>query len=76
MCFRMRDAYRVSYAHATTCPAITRADKFFHIAAKPLAGVLFNQLRAPLLSNMAVWDGAVPWGGLHTVPSEELSTDI
>jgi hypothetical protein len=35
--------------------------EIFHIAAKPLAAVLLNQLRAPLLSNMAVWDGAVGW---------------
>jgi hypothetical protein len=69
-------ADRVSYAHATTCPAVTRADKFFHIAAKPLAAVLLNQLQAPLLSNMAVWDGAVPGVASTRFPSEELATDI
>src|SRR5262249_35916056 len=51
-----RPAARATPQHA---PAITRADKFFRIAAKPLAAVLLNQLRAPLFSNMAVWDGAV-----------------
>ena len=47
-------ACRESYA--TTCSAITRAEKFFQIAAKPLAAVLLNQLRAPLQH------GGVGWG--------------
>jgi hypothetical protein len=64
-------ADRVSYAHATTCSAITRAEKFFHIAAKPLAAVLLNQLRARCSPTWRCGTG--PWGGLHTVPSEELS---
>src|SRR5262245_2366318 len=42
-------ADRVNYAHATTCPAITRADKFFHIARnhKRRSGLINHEHRCP-----------------------------
>jgi hypothetical protein len=49
--------------------------QIFPYCAKPRAAVLLNQSRAPLPSNMAVWDGAV-LGGRQPVPVEKLATDI
>jgi|RhiMethySRZTD1v2_1073278.scaffolds.fasta_scaffold76422_3 hypothetical protein len=67
-------ADRVNYA--TTCPGYNPSREIFPYRAKPRWAVLLNQSRAPLSSNMAVWDGCRLGVASRRFPSKELATDI